>query len=149
MFANFMPHSLWDDEMWYMLVESRYRSYHRHPLPIPPSPNVAAMPLPNPLPISCIPPPPEPEPLLPSLTALLLPFPPSTLLTPSTILSSPVSTTTPPTIISLRTACNVSKPKMRSSSHTFSKRRSSASTKTWMKSRRASGDSVEVLIIMK
>jgi len=43
-------------------------------------------------------------------------------LTPSTTFSLPVSTTTPPTIISPSTACNVSKLKIKSSSHTSSKR---------------------------
>lgn len=84
-----------------------------------------------------------------AFTAFRLPFAPSLVFTPSTIFSRFVSTTTPPTTISLSTACRVSKPKIRSSSQTFSKSLSRASTKTWMKSSRASGDSVEVEIKMK
>jgi hypothetical protein len=93
------------------------------------------------------PPPLGPPPPLPSFTGLFATFP--WLFTPSTTLSSPVSTTTPPTIISPSTACKVSKLKIRSSSQTFSKRRSRASTKTWIRSRRARGDSVDVDIRMK
>jgi hypothetical protein len=102
-------------------------------------------------------PPPFPKaPVKPCPIALIPPWPSPGLfttlpcaLTPSTTLSKPVSTTTPPTIISASVACNVSKLKIKSNSHTFSKRRSSASTKTWIRSRRASGDSVEVDMIMK
>jgi hypothetical protein len=39
--------------------------------------------------------------------------------------------------------------KIKSSSHTFSNRPSSACTKTCIKSKRARGDSVEVLMTMK
>jgi len=84
-----------------------------------------------------------------ALTALLFPFVPSLLRTPSTIFSKFVSTTTPPTTISPKTACSVSNPKIRSSSQTFSKSLSRASTKTCIKSSRASGDSVLVEIRMK
>lgn len=65
-----------------------------------------------------------------ALTARLLPLIPSLSLTPFTIFSRLVSTTTPPTTISLNTACSVSNPKIRSSSHTFSNNLSKASTKT-------------------
>jgi hypothetical protein len=84
-----------------------------------------------------------------ALTALLFPFVPSLLRTPSTIFSKFVSTTTPPTTISPKTACSVSNPKIRSSSQTFSNSLSRASTKTCIKSSRASGDSVLVEIRMK
>ena len=69
--------------------------------------------------------------------------------TPSTTLSRFVSMTTPPTIISPSAACNVSKLNIRSSSQTFWNSLSRASTKTWIKSSKASGDSVVVLIKMK
>lgn len=111
------------------VIVKTYRHYH---LP-------AHMPLPNP--------PTLPKPPAATPTGLFLTVP--CILTPSTTFSSPVSTTTPPTIISPNVACSVSKLKIRSSSHTFSKRRSSACTKTWMRSRSASGDSVDVLIRMK
>jgi hypothetical protein len=84
-----------------------------------------------------------------ALTALLFPFVPSLLRTPSTIFSKFVSTTTPPTTISPKTACSVSNPKIRSSSQTFSNSLSRASTKTCIKSSRASGDSVLVEIRIK
>jgi hypothetical protein len=84
-----------------------------------------------------------------ALTARLFPFVPSLLRTPSTIFSKFVSTTTPPTTISPKTACSVSNPKMRSSSQTFSNSLSRASTKTCIKSSRASGDSVLVEIRIK
>jgi hypothetical protein len=84
-----------------------------------------------------------------ALTALLFPFVPSLLRTPLTIFSKFVSTTTPPTTISPKTACSVSNPKIRSSSQTFSNSLSRASTKTWIKSSRASGDSVLVEIRIK
>ncbi len=112
-----------------------------------PSPSLH-LPLHTPSPTALNPanPPPNP-PALPSPVGLFSTFPCP--LTPSTTLSSPVSTTTPPTIISPSTACSVSKLKIRSNSQTFSNRRSSASTNTWIRSRRASGDSVEVDIRMK
>ena len=71
---------------------------------------------------------PNPADLPPVLPVLLMILPCS--LTPLTTLSSPVSTTTPPTIISPSTACSVSKWKIKSSSQTFSKSRSRASTNT-------------------
>lgn len=91
--------------------------------------------------------PPRLNPLFPSFTGLFATLPCA--LTPSTTLSSCVSTTTPPTISSPRVACSVSKLKMRSSSQTFSKRPSSACTKTWMRSSSANGDSVDVEMMMK
>jgi hypothetical protein len=103
--------------------------------------------LPVQTPPSPLPKPAKPMPTLPSLTGLFATVPCA--LTPSTTLSRCVSTTTPPTIISPRVACSVSKLKMRSSSHTFSKRPSRAWTKTCIRSRRASGDSVEVEMTMK
>jgi hypothetical protein len=84
-----------------------------------------------------------------AFTARLLPFAPSLLRTPSTIFSRLVSTTTPPTTISPRTACSVSNPKIRSSSQTFSNNLSRASTKTCIKSSKARGDSVLVEIRIK
>lgn len=96
---------------------------------------------------SPLPNPPRLRPPLPSLTGLFATRPCA--LTPSTTLSSCVSTTTPPTIISPRVACSVSKLKIRSSSHTFSKRPSRAWTKTCIRSSSASGDSVDVDIIIK
>lgn len=74
-------------------------------------------PIPNPAP--------RPE-LLPSFTGLFTIVPCD--LTPATIRSKLVSITTPPLIISPNVACSVSKLKMRSSSHTFSKSLSRAST---------------------
>lgn len=114
-------------------------SVHRQLLPVPVVQPRPAKPEPRPRPL--------PESL--ALTAFRRPCVPSLTLTPSTIFSRLVSTTTPPTIISLSTACSVSKPKIRSSSQTFSKSLSRASTKTWMKSIRASGDSVDVDMRMK
>lgn len=78
---------------------------------------------------------------------LTLPLPLS--LTPRTISATRVSTTTPPTTISARQACMASKLKIKSSSHTLLKRRSRASTKTWIRSSSARGDSVEVEMRMK
>lgn len=109
-------------------------------LNLPQPPLTANAPLPT------TPGPPAPPPLPPP-TGLFLNPPPS--LTPATTFSSPVSTTTPPTIISPRTACKVSKLKIKSNSQTFSNNRSRASTKTWIKSSKAKGDSVEVEIRMK
>jgi len=97
-------------------------------------PNPAPNPAPNP-------------PLLPSLTGLFATFPCP--LTPSTTLSNCVSITTPPTIISDSVACSVSKLKIKSNSQTFSNNLSSASTYTCIKSISASGDSVEVEMMMK
>ena len=96
---------------------------------------------------SPLPNPPRLSPPLLSFTGLFATLPWA--LTPSTTLSSCVSTTTPPTIISPRVACSVSKLKMRSSSQTFSNRPSRAWTKTWIRSSSASGDSVEVDMTMK
>jgi hypothetical protein len=76
-------------------------------------------PIPIPIPI------PKP-PLLPSLTGLFATRP--WLFTPSTTFSNCVSTTTPPTTISASVVCSVSKLNIKSSSHTFSNNRSSAST---------------------
>jgi hypothetical protein len=68
---------------------------------------------------------PDPNPAVrPSLAGRLATAPCA--LTPATIRSSFVSMTTPPTIISASVACSVSKLKIRSNSHTFSKSRSSA-----------------------
>lgn len=107
-------------------------------------------PLPNPPKVRppMTPPPPPPPPIFfPSFTGRFATRPCA--LTPCMTLSSCVSTTTPPTIISPSVACRVSKLKIRSSSHTFSKSPSSACTKTWIRSRRARGDSVEVDMTMK
>lgn len=93
---------------------------HRHPLPIP---NPPTTPYPS---------------VAPNPTSLLF-FTVPCALTPLTTLSNPVSTTTPPTIISPSVACSVSKLKIRSNSQTFSNRRSRASTKTWIRSSRARG----------
>ena len=97
------------------------------PLPNPPQPARAPRPLPS--------------------RGLLIIGPCS--FTPLTTLSKPVSTTTPPTIISPNTACKVSKLKIRSNSQTLSKKLSRASTNTWIRSIKARGDSVEVLMRMK
>ena len=107
-------------------------SHYLQPLPIPakPSKPIAIEPTP---------------PVAPSLLLVTLPCS----LTPLTTLSSDVSITTPPTIISPKQACSVSKLNIRSNSQTFSNSRSKASTNTWIRSRRARGLSVEVDIIMK
>lgn len=118
-------------------VVSDYRQVLLVPLVAQPRPTNAPPALPR------LPPPSR------ALTALLFPFVPSLLRTPLTIFSKFVSTTTPPTTISPKTACSVSNPKIRSSSQTFSNSLSRASTKTWIKSSRASGDSVLVEIRIK
>lgn len=115
------------------ILKSHTSSCHRHPLPIPANPSTPTAIDPTPAPPTSLP--------------LLATFPCS--LTPLTTLFNPVSTTTPPTIISPRHACSVSKLKIKSNSHTFSKSWSRASTKTRIRSMRARGDSVEVEIRMK
>lgn len=133
----------------------RYRKQHFKPLPLPLSDQNLLFPKdikllftiqphlpahPNPLPPRPIPPP-------RSLTGLFATLPCN--LTPSTTFSNCVSTTTPPTTISLNVACNVSKLKIRSNSQTFSNSLSSASTYTCIRSIRARGDSVDVEMMMK
>jgi hypothetical protein len=105
-------------------------------------------PPPRPSPPKVRPPrPPLPPPPLLSFTGRFATLPWA--FTPLMTCSSCVSTTTPPTIISPSVACRVSKLKIKSSSHTFSKRPSSAWTKTWIRSRSARGDSVDVLMTIK
>lgn len=130
------------------LLKTPLNSANTHPMPVPMmrvclcvnhlpgQTKLLPMPKPAPRPV-----------LLDSLMGRLATVPWA--LTPATMRSRFVSMTMPPTIISLRVACSVSKLKMRSSSQTFSNSLSKASTYTWMRSSRASGDSVDVEMTMK